>query len=120
MGVFGKDPSVNTNPELLWNQEKVNPNAPQKTFAWDISPLMRLPVLDAFGHIASYQYDDSVCAKIELRWYECAEAYGQYRAHKLCANLFDDMKECRTHEKAVTIHNLQQFIFLHANGSIFV
>merc|ERR1712055_508945 len=55
-----------------------------------------------FGHIwalGSNQYDDTVCAKIELRWYECAEAYGQYRSHKLCADLFDDMRECRSHEK---------------------
>merc|ERR1719402_1644566 len=60
---------------------------------------MRLPALDAFGHLSSFQFDDTVCQKIELRMYECAEAYGQYRAHKMCADLFDDAKECRTHEK---------------------
>ena len=49
MGVFGPDPEKNVNPEFLWNQDKPDPRAPQKQPLAYISPMLRLPISDAFG-----------------------------------------------------------------------
>lgn len=48
------------------------------------------------------QNPDSMCAKMEMRFYDCLEVYGINGASKQCKDLADDLRECSLRLKEVS------------------
>merc|ERR1712121_445802 len=109
MGGFVPDPEKNIVPEFLWNQDKPDPRAPQKQPLAYISPMLRLPMSDAFGiTFFSMQEMETPCAHFELRWLECVESYGFHRGSKKCGDMLEDVIECKHNTKEFYRYNKMQ------------
>ncbi|XP_013193512.1 NADH dehydrogenase [ubiquinone] iron-sulfur protein 5 [Amyelois transitella] len=66
--------------------------------AQTISPFIRSPFTDITGGLVSHQLLDR-CAKQEMAFMDCLEAYGLDRGLKKCQALFEDFHECQTYCK---------------------
>lgn len=66
-------------------------------------PFLRSPFTDLTGFMFNAQQrPDSLCAKIEMRFYDCLEAYGIDKGKEKCMDLAADMRECGLRGKEVS------------------
>lgn len=65
-------------------------------------PFLRSPFTDITAFMLNnQQYPNDMCAKLEMRFYDCLEAYGVSGAGKQCKEYLEDLRECSLRLKEV-------------------